>query len=137
MQSWSKGVELEMHGIGGYRTVRSTEDAAQCLLAYWPTRRGKAYVSAQQACLDALQGTLTPELAREAFINAALAAKIHIRSMQDPRASAMQRRSEKNKVGETDSKAWREANRRAMERVKSSIAKQKRRENGSNGEEDD
>ena len=137
MQSWSKGVELEMHGVGGYRTVKSTEDAAQCLLAYWPTRKGKAYVSAQQACLAALEGTSTPELAREAFISAALAAKIHIRSMQDPRASAMQRGGEKNKLSETDSQAWRTAYRRAMEAVKASIAKQKRREDASDHDRGD
>lgn len=89
MQNWSKGVELELHGVGSYRTVKSTEDAAQCLLAHWPTGKGNAYSEALQACLDSLEGTSTPELARKAFIAAALAASIHIRSIEDPRAAAM------------------------------------------------
>ena len=71
MQNWSKGVELEPHGVSRYRTVKSTEDAAQCLLAHWPRGKGEAYMAAQQACLDALEGSTSPELAREAFITAA------------------------------------------------------------------
>lgn len=49
------------------------------------------------SCLDALEGATTPDVAREAFITAALAARIHIRSNEDPRdavrkqSNAMQR----------------------------------------------
>jgi len=89
MQNWSKGVDLELHGIGSYRTVKSTEDAVQCLLAHWPAGKGKAYTVALQACLSALEEAAAPELARDAFIAAALAANIHIRSIEDPRAAAM------------------------------------------------
>ena len=78
MQSWSQGVDLELHGVGSYRTVKSTEDAARALLAHWPRGKGKAYMDAQRACLDALEGATSPEVAPEAFIAAALAAKIHI-----------------------------------------------------------
>lgn len=85
MQNWTKGVELEIHGVGKYRIVRSTEDAALCLLTHWPRGKGKAYITAQQACLAALEGRETPENAREAFIAAAMAARIHIRSPDDPR----------------------------------------------------
>jgi hypothetical protein len=35
-QPWEKGVELELHGLGKYRTVKSTEDAAYSLLNRWP-----------------------------------------------------------------------------------------------------
>lgn len=56
MQNWSKGVELELHGVGSYRTVKSTEDAARCLLTSWPRGKGKAYLEAQEACLNALEG---------------------------------------------------------------------------------
>ena len=58
------GVELELHGVGSYRTVKSTEDAARCLLEHWPRGKGKAYMAAQQACLEALEGVTSPELAR-------------------------------------------------------------------------
>ena len=121
MQNWSKGIELELHGVGSYRTVKSTEDAAQCLLAHWPTGKGKAHVEAQQACLDALEGSTSPEVAREAFIAAALAAQIHIRSTADPRAAAMGDR--KNRIPISDSPAFRKANHDAVEAVKQTVAK--------------
>ena len=121
MQNWSKGVELELHGIGRYRTVKSTEDAVQCLLAHWPSGKGKAYVEAQQACLDALEGAATPEVAREAFIAAALAANIHIRSSGDSRSAAMT--AGKNRIPIKDSPAFRKANRDAMAAVKKTVAK--------------
>lgn len=131
MQSWEKGVELELHGVGTYRTVRSTEDAAQCLLAYWPTGKGKAYQMAQQACLEALGGAASPESAREAFIAAALAAKIHIRSFDDPRAVAMG-----NTIA-TDSEAFRKANHRAMEAVRKTAEKIKAERERVTREDDD
>jgi hypothetical protein len=125
MQNWSKGVELELHGVGSYRTVKSTEDAARCLLTNWPTGKGKAYTVAQQACLDALEGTTTPELARKAFIAAALAAKIHIRSTEDPRDAAMGGGG-KNKLTGVDSPAFRKANRDAVESIRKIVTKYKR-----------
>jgi hypothetical protein len=121
MQNWSKGVDLELHGVGSYRTVKSTEDAAQCLMAHWPNGKGKAYLEAQEACLSSLEGDTSPELAREAFIGAALAAKIHIRSTEDPRALAMA--AGKNRIPVADSPAFRKANHDAMEAVKKTVAK--------------
>ena len=121
MQNWSKGVELELHGVGSYRTVKSTEDAARCLLAHWPRGKGKAYTAAQEACLSALDGATSPDIAREAFIAAALAAKIHIRSTEDPRALAMG--AGKNKMSVADSTAFRKANHDAMEAVKKTVAR--------------
>lgn len=128
MQNWSKGVDLELHGVGIYRTVKSTEDAARCLLEYWPGREGKAYMAAQQACLDALEGATRPELAREAFIAAALAARIHIRSTEDPRASAMEGGVAKNKLTGIDSAAFRKANHDAMRSIKTIFQKYKKDE---------
>lgn len=125
MQNWSKGVELELHGIGSYRTVKSTEDAARCLLEYWPRGKGKAYMAAQQACLEALEGVTSPELAREAFIGAALAAKIHVRTTEDPREAAMRGGPAKNRLSGTDSPAFRKANHDAMAAIKTSVAKLK------------
>jgi hypothetical protein len=121
MQNWSKGVDLELDGVGSYRTVKSTEDAARCLLANWPTGKGKAYLEAQEACLSALEGDTSPELAREAFIGAALAAKIHIRSTEDPRAAAVS--AGKNRIPVSDSPAFRKANHDAMEAIKATVSK--------------
>jgi hypothetical protein len=80
---WDKGVELELHGIGRYRTVKSTEDAAECLLSRWPPKNGPAWIKAQKACLESLKKTtdrLKAEHARHAFIKAADEAGIYIRN---------------------------------------------------------
>lgn len=82
-QYWDKGVELELHGIGKYRTVTSTEEAARHLTDGWPKPEGKAFESAVKACIAALadtRKTLLAERAREAFIEAADDAHIYIRS---------------------------------------------------------
>jgi hypothetical protein len=84
-------------------------------------RQRQAYMEAQQACLRALEGATSPELAREAFIGAALAAKIYIRSTEDPRASAMS--AGKNRISLKDSPAFRKANHDAMEAVNKTLAK--------------
>lgn len=81
-QIWEKGVELELHGIGKYRTVRTTEDAAHCLVRYWPVEDGKAYMAAQRRCLAALKDRLSTrkcDAARQAFIDAAEEADIYVR----------------------------------------------------------
>ena len=114
-QTWEEGVELELHGIGGYRTVRSTGDAALCLLQRWPTGKGKAYMVAQRVCLDALEGTVSAASARQAFIKAAEEAGIHIRASADPRKSAMKHAGA--------SPAWRKANKSAMEAVEKSVTR--------------
>lgn len=115
IQQWEDGVDLEIHGIGGYRTVRTTEDAALCLLERWPVGKGKAYMVAQRACLDGLEGRATAENVRQAFIKAAHEAKIHVRSTVDPRKAAMR--------GKSNSPAWRKANRDAIQAVEKSVTK--------------
>jgi hypothetical protein len=82
-QEWDRGVELELHGIGKYRTVKSTDDAARQLMANWPKPEGKAFETAVKACIAALQRTRNralAEKARQAFIQAADEADIYIRS---------------------------------------------------------
>lgn len=115
MQSWNEGVELQIHGIGGYRTVSSTEDAARCLLELWPRDSGKAFIAAQRACLAALEGKATADKARSAFIKAAGEANIHIRSREDPRKAAMRNPNK--------SQAWRKANKQAMQAVEKSVTR--------------
>lgn len=76
MQNWSKGLELELHVVGSYGTVKSTEDAARRLLANWPTGKAKAYIDAQEACLSTLEGVTSPELARGlSYVSAVLTAR--------------------------------------------------------------
>lgn len=81
-QRWEKGVELELHGIGKYRTVKSTEDAARQLTTVWPKPDGPAFDAAVRACIEALSNTrkkLLADRARQAFIDAADEAEIYIR----------------------------------------------------------
>lgn len=129
-QPWDKSVELQLHGTGGYRTVRSTEDAAICLLERWPRGSGRAFVRAQEACLDGLDGKLSAARVRDAFISAAQEADIHIRNLGDPRRSAMEAGRGKTKVSFSEGAAWRKANSQTTDRVKSAVAGKTR--NGEN-----
>lgn len=70
-QYWDKGVELELHGIGQYRNVTSTEEAGRHLLGEWPKPQGKAFESAVKAITEALSRQRDEALkakARQAFI---------------------------------------------------------------------
>ena len=80
-QYWKNAVLLEFvgTGAGGLRTVTSTDDAARCLLYKWPDQSSKAYHRAKGMCLDALEGRKPDEDAREAFLDAAREAQLHIR----------------------------------------------------------
>ncbi len=64
-------VTLVMDDAGEYRQITSVHDAAETLLKHWPVDDGEWYLTAVQACLDALKGRISPELAREALIKAA------------------------------------------------------------------
>jgi hypothetical protein len=78
-QYWQRPVEIELHGIGKYRTITGTRHAAECLLTLWPVDDGKAYNQALADCLAALDGEKPPEVARRAFIRAADEAHVYVR----------------------------------------------------------
>jgi len=78
-QYWQRPVEIELHGIGKYRTITGTRHAAECLLTLWPVDDGKAYNQALADCLAALDGAKPPEVARRAFIKAADEAHVFVR----------------------------------------------------------
>ena len=78
-QYWQHPVEVELHGIGKYRTITGTKHAAECLLTLWPVDDGKAYNRALSDCLAALDGEKPPEAARRAFIKAADEAHVYVR----------------------------------------------------------
>ncbi|ASY59610.1 MULTISPECIES: DUF982 domain-containing protein [Sinorhizobium] len=77
---WDKTVELELGGTGGYRAVKSTREAVECLSSRWPQNHGRALAAAKRTCLQALDGKIATEKARKAFIKAAEEAHISIRS---------------------------------------------------------
>jgi hypothetical protein len=68
--------------FGERRDIRSVRDAAEMLLGAWPEQgRGQpAHAAALRACLNALEGKTTAEVARRAFMIAAQEAGIFVRA---------------------------------------------------------
>ncbi|CZT33899.1 DUF982 domain-containing protein [Rhizobium sp. 9140] len=75
---WQQPVLLELDGIGDYRAVRNTREAAEVLLDRWPTHEGVAYKAAIRMCRYVLNGEQPADYAREDFIAAAVEAYIHV-----------------------------------------------------------
>ena len=75
---WYEPVVLELDGIGRYRVVRNTQEAAFCLLDQWPVREGRAYKAAIRMCRQVLGGEQPNDYARQDFIAAAVEAFIHV-----------------------------------------------------------
>ena len=67
---------------GRFRNINSVHDAAEMLLSAWPEKgRGQpAHAAALRACLNALEGKTTAEVARRAFMIAAQEAGIFVRA---------------------------------------------------------
>ena len=66
---------------GRFRNINSVAEAAEMLLFQWPEAgRGPAYAAATRACLNALEGKATTEVARRAFMIAAQEAGIFVRA---------------------------------------------------------
>jgi Protein of unknown function (DUF982) len=69
-----------LHG-GLRRDITSISAAAEMLLREWPEEgKGPAYAAATRACLNALEGKTTAEVARRAFMIAAQEAGIFVRA---------------------------------------------------------
>lgn len=73
-------VTVETTRLGELRKITSVTQAAAFLLSEWPGQRGRLHGLARHACLEALEGTITGEMARTAFINAAKEAGIYVRA---------------------------------------------------------
>lgn len=68
---WSKPVTVETRKTGQRISIGSVERASEFLLNEWPTLEdGKAYRDAKEALMEAFEGNLEPEKAREAFLGA-------------------------------------------------------------------
>ncbi len=78
-----RAVRLLMNGPKNYRIVRSVSDAAEVLVADWPSDDGEEYLGALVACLDALRETLPAIAVREALIRAADEVRIPHMSLVD------------------------------------------------------
>lgn len=63
-------VWLTLPGIST-RRIDSAFEALECLTADWPDINGRCHRRAVQACRDALDGFVSPDVARRAFLEAA------------------------------------------------------------------
>ncbi|MGO4441488.1 DUF982 domain-containing protein [Rhizobium sp. RAF56] len=72
---WGKTVLI--YRDGHIRHVNSARDAINMLFSDWPRWEGAAYFSAFDACGRAERGESTEELARSAFILAAIEAGLY------------------------------------------------------------
>ncbi|KAA1183871.1 DUF982 domain-containing protein [Rhizobium tropici] len=77
--TWQKPVSIELHRIGELRTINSSSEALDCLLADWPVEEDEAYEDALIICRAAIEGESSPEIARDAFIVAAYEAHIRMK----------------------------------------------------------
>ncbi len=78
IDKWPEPVVLELDGIGRYRIIRDTREAAECLLRKWPVDDGSAYKAAVRTCAYVLRGEQAADYARQDFIAAAFEAYIHV-----------------------------------------------------------
>nr|WP_244508071.1 DUF982 domain-containing protein [Mesorhizobium sp. ORS 3428] len=62
---------VELGHVGKYRHIRSTCEAAECLMTVWPLNRGQRHRDALDTCLKALEGYRSTADARRALIEAA------------------------------------------------------------------
>ena len=72
-------IVVETNVPGRPRTINSVRDAARALLYWPPDQRGDRCRTASEACYAALGGTLEPEMARKAFVQAAMVAGIYVK----------------------------------------------------------
>ena len=63
-------VWLTLPGIST-RRIDSAFEALECLTTDWPDINGRCHRRAVQACRDALDGFVSPDAARQAFLEAA------------------------------------------------------------------
>jgi Protein of unknown function (DUF982) len=69
---WSSSVILQIRTESSEMlAVTNTREAAHCLMADWPDKRGDAYHRAVRTCGLVLCGLVLPEAARRAFLDAA------------------------------------------------------------------
>ncbi|WP_354532474.1 DUF982 domain-containing protein [Pseudorhizobium tarimense] len=61
-------MEVELGAVGSYRVISDTVQAAEALAYQWPVRTGPQWLTAMQACLDALEVQVDAEVARKSFI---------------------------------------------------------------------
>jgi hypothetical protein len=78
---WSSPVQIDLRNDGHYSNITNTKQAAGELIYHWPRgHRQDVRINALLACKDVFKGRTGPDMAREAFIAAAKAARLKVRS---------------------------------------------------------
>jgi hypothetical protein len=77
-KEWSVPVQLELDGLGRYRSIRSVKQALQLLVDDWPETSSPLYRNAVYMCDAALKGETCPDDARRSFIDAARCAEVTV-----------------------------------------------------------
>jgi len=85
---WHKSVRFRRHPFGEIQMIKSSSEALDYLLAYWPAEEAQAYEDALIICQSAIEGKSDPEIAKDAFIVAAYEAGIFIQLGQPEEFSA-------------------------------------------------
>lgn len=76
-EGWfAKPVSVAIGITGEVHYVSSARQAADILARHWPEEGTAKYRDARRACLDVLNGAKAPDVAREAFVDAAREARI-------------------------------------------------------------
>lgn len=79
-KDWNKGVTLALEGPGQFRTIETMQEASWVLIEDWPLEDGPELDKALIVFEAVLKGKKSPEAARLAFIAAAIAAGIEVKS---------------------------------------------------------
>lgn len=83
---WNGRVPVRGEGPGITIMVGDVQRAAEMLLG-WPLR-GPLWRLAVQACVDAMEGKVTPDVARDAFREAAAEEGMYMRNLDEPHGTA-------------------------------------------------
>jgi hypothetical protein len=72
-------VTLAFGHAGEIRSIRSAQEAVECLMTLWPPDRGPRHRDAVETCLKVLEGYRSTADARRALIEAAREAHLPVR----------------------------------------------------------
>lgn len=78
-EGWfAKPISVAIGIVGEVHNVSSARQAADVLAHHWPGEGTAKYRDARRACQEVLNGEKSPDVAREAFVDAAREARILI-----------------------------------------------------------
>jgi hypothetical protein len=79
---WNRVVTVDM-GDNRVYSIRTSREAAWCLLDDWPAEKGASYRNALEGCASALKGHAPDVAVRFLFVSAALDAKFLVATSAD------------------------------------------------------